>query len=65
MNGKKAKKLRRIAKPLFLELYKSMLPEGTEITIKEAIKYGPRQWKQVCRIVKRNSTVTLEELSLK
>jgi len=65
MNEKKAKTLRRIAKPLFLALYKEMLPEGQEVTIEQAIKYGPKQWKKLCRTVKKKPTVTLEELRLR
>jgi hypothetical protein len=65
MNGKKSKALRRKAKPLFLALYKELLPEGTEVTIEQAIKYSPKLWKKLCRAVKRKPELTLDELSLK
>ena len=65
MNGKKAKRLRRRAKELLLEAYKDMLPEGTEVTTEEAIKYAPQLWKRLCAQVKKKNDVTLEELKPK
>ena len=64
MREKKARELRKVAEPLYVAWYKGLLPEGTEITIKQAIHYGPRMWKKVCRKVKKNPSITLEELKL-
>jgi len=64
MRGKKAKALRRIAKVLYLEYYKSLLPkqEHNKFTVEMAIEYSPTMWKRVCRKVKKNPAVKLENL---
>ncbi len=62
MNGKRAKALRKVAKGLMLDMYKDLLPEGTEVTTEEALEYAPTLWKQLCRKVKKNPQITLEDL---
>ena len=64
MNGKKSRALRKIAKVLYLDYYKSLLPEGTEVTVEQAIKASPTLWKRSCRVVKRNPTIQLGELKV-
>ena len=65
MRGKRAKLLRGVAKGLYLQYYKELLPEGTEVTVDQAIKYSPTLWKSICRRVKKNPNITLEELKNK
>lgn len=65
MRGTKAKALRRKAKPLYLQFYLSLLPEGTPLDVEDAIKYSPQLWKKTCRAVKKNPEITLAELNLK
>jgi len=64
MRGKRARMLRGVAKGLYLQFYKTLLPEGTELTVDQAIEYSPTLWKKVCKTVKKNPNATLEDLKL-